>query len=475
MNSSIKKNFIYNFIYQVLVILIPLIVAPYLSRVIGAQGVGIYSYTHSIVYYFMLFTLLGVNNYGNRSIAKVRDNKEKLAKTFWSIYFFQFIIGLFMFIIYLIYLCLFDISFKVIAFIQSLFIISSILDINWLYFGLEEIKLTITRNTFVKLGNLFLIFLLVKSEKDVWIYTLIMSGMTVLSQILLWSFIKIKVGFVKVDFKDIFSHIKPNLILFIPVIAVSLYKIMDKIMLGILSNISEVGFYENAEKIINIPITLIAALGTVMLPRISNLVSKNETEKINQYIHKSIKFIMFLSCAMCFGLIAIGYDFAPFFFGLEFQKTGILIMLLAPTLLFLSFANVLRTQYLIPNEMDKIYIISVSLGALINLILNLIFIPKYASIGACFGTIAAEFMVMFYQTMAVRKKLDIKKYIKDIFPFLIKALIMFIVIYPLNYLDMHSFLRLLLQTTLGGILYLLFNFSYIQKLFDREKKNIKKI
>ncbi len=475
MNSGIKKNFIYNFIYQILIILIPLIVAPYLSRVIGAEGVGIYSYTHSIVYYFMLFTLLGVNNYGNRSIAKVRDNKETLAKTFWSIYFFQFITGFFMLIVYLIYLCLFDISFKTIAFIQSLFIISSILDINWLYFGLEEIKLTITRNTFVKLGSLFLIFLLVKSEKDVWIYTLIMSGMIVLSQILIWSFVKKKVGFFKVGFKDIILHIKPNLILFIPVIAVSLYKIMDKIMLGILSNISEVGFYENAEKIINIPVTLIAALGTVMLPRISNLVSKNENEKINQYIHKSIKFIMFLSCAMCFGLMAIGYNFAPLFFGNEFQKTGILIILLAPTLLFLSFANVLRTQYLIPTEMDKIYIISVSLGALVNLILNLIFIPKYASIGACFGTIAAEFMVMFYQTMAVRRKLAIKSYLKDIFPFFIKALVMFVIVYPLNYLDMSSFLRLLLQTTLGGILYLLFNFSYIRKLFDREKQNIKKI
>lgn len=473
--SSIKKNYFYNIVYQVLVLIIPLITAPYLARVIKASGVGAYSFTYSMVYYFMLFTLLGVNNYGNRTIAKVRDDKKKLSKTFWSIYLFQFLIGTIMLILYIIYVFIFCDKYKNIALIQTIFIISAILDINWFYFGLEEIKMTISRNLLVKLSSLLLLFIFVKHQNDLWKYTLIMSSMTALSQVLLWSFVRKKIDVVKVKWLDIKSHIKPNLILFIPVIAVSLYRIMDKIMLGMISNISEVGYYENAEKIINIPITLINALGIVMLPRISNLASKGEEKKIEDYIFKSIKFIMFLSSSMCFGLIAIGYNFAPLFFGHEFQKTGILIMLLAPILLFASFANVLRTQYLIPKEMDKIYIISVSLGALINLILNLIFIPKYASIGACFGTIAAEFMVMFYQAMAVRKKLDIKKYVKDIFPFLIKALTMFIVIYPLNYLDIHSFLRLLLQTTLGGILYLLFNFSYIQKLFGREKQNIKKI
>lgn len=473
--NSVKKNIFYNFVYQLLILIIPLITAPYLSRIVGADGVGIYSYTYSIVHYFMLFTLLGINNYGNRSIAKARDNKEHLSKTFWSIYLFQLLMGMSMLLFYTLYIFIFDNQYRMIAIIQSLYILSAMFDINWFYFGLEEFKMTITRNTFVKLGSVILIFLFVKNQNDLWKYTLIMSGMTALSQFLLWGFVRKKVNFIKIKWKDVANHIRPNLILFIPVVAISLYKIMDKIMLGAISNISEVGFYENAEKIINIPMTIISALGTVMLPRVSNLVVKGEHKKINEYIHKSIKFIMFLSFGVTLGFISIGYKFAPLFFGSEFQKTGLLIMLLAPTLLFLSFANVLRTQYLIPNERDKIYIISVSLGALMNLILNLIFIPRYASIGACFGTIAAEFMVMFYQTIAVRKNLDIKKYVKDIFPFFIKALLMFAVIYPLNYLNMHSFLRLLMQTTLGGILYLGLNFSYIWNLFASKKQNRKKI
>ena len=148
--KSPKKNFAYNLIYQILILIIPLITAPYLARVVGANGVGIYSYTYSIVYYFMLLTLLGVSNYGNRSIAKVRDNKEALSKTFWGIYLFQLLMGILMIILYVGYLYVFDIKYKSIATIQILFIISATLDINWFFFGIEEFKKTITRNTFVK-------------------------------------------------------------------------------------------------------------------------------------------------------------------------------------------------------------------------------------------------------------------------------------------------------------------------------------
>lgn len=464
-----KKNLIYNVLYQILLLIIPLITAPYLSRIVGAKGVGIYSYTYSIVYYFMLLTLLGLNNYGNRSIAKVRSNKEKLSKTFWSIYSFQLIMGLIMLVIYISYILIFNNQYKMYATIEILFIISAMIDINWFFFGMEEFKKTITRNTFVKLGNIVLIFLLVKSSDDLWKYTLIMAGMTCLSQILLWSFLKKYIKFEKITWNDIKKHIKPNLILFVPVIAVSLYKIMDKIMLGGIVSVTEVGYYENAEKIVGIPMAIINAIGTVMLPRISNIVSIGETEKVKKYINKSMGLVMFLSFAMCTGLISIGYNFAPMYFGIKFQKTGILIMMLAFTLPFLSFANVLRTQYLIPREKDKIYIKSVFLGAITNLIMNCIFIPKYASIGACIGTIAAEFMVMFYQTISVRKELPVKEYIFKSIPYLIKSIIMLLIIYPFNYLHLNSFVRLIIQVSIGCLVYGLLNLKYILSIIDINK------
>ncbi len=468
--SNPKKNFVYNILYQILTIIIPLITAPYLARVVGAEGVGIYSYTYSIVYYFMIFTLLGVNNYGNRAIAKVRDDKQKLSRTFWEIYLLQIFMGIIMLVIYSIYLYNFNVKYKQIAIIQTFYIISAILDINWLFFGLEEFKKTITRNIIVKLGNIILIFLLVKRKEDLWIYTSIMAGMTCIGQLVLWNFIKNKIQVVKIVFKDIVKHIKPNIVLFIPVIAVSLYKIMDKIMLGKFTDVIEVGYYENAEKIINIPITLITALGTVMLPRISNIVANGKNHEVKQYINKSIEFLMFISFPMCCGLIGIGYKFAPLYFGYEFQKTGILIMLLALTLPFMSFANVIRTQYLIPMEKDKIYIVSVTIGAIANLFFNIILIPKFKSIGACVGTIIAEMSVMIFQTFSVRNDLSISNYIKKNMHYLLKAVIMLCFIYPLNYIYINEYLRLIIQIILGMIIYSLLNLKYI--IINIDAKNL---
>lgn len=473
--GSIKKNFIYNIIYQFLVFLIPLVVSPFLARTLGAEGIGIYSYTYSIVYYFMLLTLLGVNNYGNRTIAKVRDDKEKLSKTFWSIYAVQIAMGIIMLSLYLVYVALFGSEHRTIALLQSLFIVSAMLDINWLFFGLEEFKKTITRNSVIKICSVILIFMFVRDSADVWKYTLIMSGMTCASQLLLWGFARKKIKFVYLKMRDIKAHIKPNLALFIPVIAISIYKIMDKIMIGAMSTISEVGYYENAEKITQVPLAFISALGTVMLPRMSNIIAKGNTQQAKEYISKSVEFATFLSLAMAAGLIAIGNNFAPLFFGEGFQKSGILIMLLSVTIPFISFANVVRTQHLIPREKDRIYIVSVIMGAITNLVMNFIFIPHYESIGACFGTIAAEFIVMAYQAFAIREELPIGQYIKNSFPFFIKAVIMCGIIYLLNFVDINPYIRLIAQILAGIAIYGLLNFHFLSSVINFKKFKSSKV
>ena len=459
--SNPKKNFVYNLAYQLLILICPLVTTPYLSRVIGSDGVGTYSYVYSIVYYFMLFTLLGVNNYGNRAIAKVRDNKFELSKRFWEIYFMQLFMGLIMLLLYYIYVFCFNIKYFSTSLFAGLFIVSAIFDINWLYFGLEEFKKTVVRNAIVKVLSVILIFIFIKNNNDICKYMVIMSVSTLLSQIIMWFFLKENINFEKIKFEDVVKHIKPNLILFIPVIAVSLYKMMDKVMLGALTNVNEVGFYENAEKIVNIPMIFITALGTVMLPRISNIAEKGDIENVKKYIDKSITFASFISMVMCCGLICISDIFAPWFFGNEFEKTGLLIILLSITLPFLSFANVIRTQYLIPLEKDKVFVKSVVVGAIINFLFNLILIKKFESIGACIGTIAAEISVMFYQSVAIRKELPILDYLKKSSPFLIKAVIMLFVIYPIKYLNMNSVVTIFIQVIMGGLIYLILNMKYI--------------
>lgn len=458
-----KKNVIYNVMYQILILALPLITVPYVSRVLGADGIGTYSYTYSIAYYFMLLAMLGLNNYGNRAIAKTRDDNENLSKEFCSIYAFQIITSVLSLVLYLIYVNLFDNQYKNIALIQTMYVASTIFDINWFYFGIEKFKLTVTRNTIIKIISLILIFLLVKGPNDLWKYVAILAGSTLFSNIVLFSFLKKYVTIQKVSIREIARHIKPCLVLFIPVIAVSIYRMMDKIMIGKLSNISEVGYYENAEKITQVPVAVIAALGTVMLPRASNMISNNQEKQVINLIEKTIKFVMFLAFAMTFGVISIGKDFSVLFFGEGFEKSGLLIQLLSITIVFLAWGNVIRTQYLIPKEMDKEYIISSIIAAGVNFVFNTILINRFGAIGACVGTIIAEFIVMFYQSWAVRQKLPFKKYLKEAVQFLIKGIIMFIFVVFVGkiYKGNVILVKLIIQIVTGIIIYFILNIKYV--------------
>lgn len=460
--TKLKKNFIYNIIYQLLNLCLPIITVPYISRTLGATASGIYSYTYSIVNYFMIFGMLGISNYGNRKIAKCRGDKEELSKEFISLYALQFFLTMCSLFIYVLY-CIFLSKYSVVCAIEILFLVSTLLDISWLYFGLEEFKKTVTRNILVKLVSLILILVFVKAPKDLYIYTLIMASSTALSQLILWKDIRKYVHFdiSLLHIKDILNHVHGVLILFIPVISYSIYKIMDKIMIGLLSFVEEVAYYEYAEKIINIPIGFITALGTVMLPKISNLVANQDSEKVKTYLFKSLKFILFIAIPSCFGLIAVGSDFAVLFLGKDYQQTGTLIQCLAVTIPFTAWANVVRTQWLIPTEKDNIYIGTTIVGALLNLIINLLLIPIYGALGACIGTICSEFLIMFLQSYLSRKEI----YFQVIFPlirhFIFTSILMFITIVILGNYIHSSVLRVVLQTIIGVSVYGLLNIDFI--------------
>lgn len=221
----------------------------------------------------------------------------------------------------------------------------------------------------IKIGTVFCIFIFVHRPSDLWIYTLIMSAGTFLSQAYLWLYVNKEVKFVRVSMYDFIRNIKPTLILFVPVIAYSIYKVMDKIMLGNMASYTEVGFYQNAEKIINLPMGIITALGTVMLPRMSNIIATGDQGKTVQYIRLSIKFVTIVCSAIVFGLIGIAPVLAPVYLGEEFAACASIISLLAVTVFFIAWANVIRTQYLIPYRYDNIYVISMIVGAALNFLL----------------------------------------------------------------------------------------------------------
>lgn len=465
--TSLKRNFIYNVVYQMLLIILPLITAPYIARTLGAEGVGIYSYTYSVAQYFLLFAMLGISNHGNRSIAAVRDNREKLSKTFWSIYSIQAFMYVLAIIAYLIYLFVFDVDNKIIVAIQFIYVVSGALDISWYFFGTEQFKVTVTRNTVIKIVTVILMFIFVHNPGDLAKYTIIMSGGTFFSQAYLWTYIFKQVSVVRVNWFDIKRHIKEVIILFIPVVAYSIYKLMDKIMLGNMTTYMQVGYYENAGKIINIPMGIITALGTVMLPRMSNMIAKGERQKAIEYIKISIKLVTLIGSAIAFGLIGVSNILVPVYFGYEYTPCIMLINLLSITVFFISWANVVRTQYLMPLHHDKIYIESMIIGAVANFIINSMLIPRFSGVGAAVGTIVAEFTVMIVQMIGIRKEFPIFLFCWKSIPYLVIGFIMQIIVRKYGIFFEVSITTLIGQVVIGGIVYCTLCGCYF-KLFKDE-------
>lgn len=453
-------------IYEILVIILPFITSPYIARVIGAEGLGVYSFTYTVAGYFVLFAMLGIKNYGNRTIAIVRDNPEQLDSTFSSLFMVHLIFALICCVVYFVY-AWFIAENRLYAMIQMVYVCSAIFDISWLYFGIEKFKITVTRSSIIKILNVIFVFMFVKEQTDLWKYCLIMAGGMFLNQITLWIPLKKYVSFVKPDIKSINVHIKPLFILFIPIVAISLYKFMDKIMIGLMSSKSQLGFYENAEKVCNIPVTVISSFGTVMLPKMSNLAAKSDKKDSGRYTMLSFRYIMLLAIAFTFGMAGVGDVFSVVFWGNEFEVSGSLIMALAVTIPFLSFANILRTQYLIPNRKDIEYTVSVIIGAVINFIINTLLIKKMGAMGAGIGTICAEASVCLCQAFTVRKVLPLREYIKQFIVYIPFGVIMYAVVYMAGAFMNNSIVTLIVQIICGVAIYCIFVLVYFIKTKDK--------
>lgn len=464
--ASLKRNLAYQMIYEILVIILPFITSPYIARVLGAEKLGEYSYSYSIAQYFVLFAMLGIKNYGNREIAAIRDNPQQLNETFSNIFFVHAIASLTSFAIYMFYVFRISGDNKY-ALIQSAFVLSAFFDISWFYFGIEKFKTTVARSTIIRIITVICIFTLVRTPYDLWKYCVIMALGNLISQLILWLPLRKYVKWTKPKKEQMMRHIKPLILLFIPVLAISLYTYMDKIILGMMKNKTELGYFENAEKAINIPQTIITAFGTVMLPKMSNLAASNDQQTAEYYMSISMKYIMCVAFALSFGIGGVGTVFAPVFWGKDFTASGELIKGLAITIPFLSFANIIRTQYLIPHKKDREYLISVLIGAVINLTLNLLLVPSLGAKGSMVATVFAEIGVCVVQTIAVSNKLPIAEYIKSFVPFFVFGAVMGVVVLGVLHIrNSVNLVTLILQIFCGACVYLTLTIFYLVRTKD---------
>ena len=452
--SRLQINLMLQSFYQVLIVITPLITSPYISRILGADGLGIYSYSYSISNYFAILAMLGTITYGSKVIAKTRDDKYERSKIFFEIITLQILLATIGTIIYTVFVVASGQEHIGIFLIQAMMIVACAFNVGWFFFGMEEFRITVTRNVVIKVVQIICIFLFVKTKSDLWKYVFIMAFGELLSQLSLFLIIRKYVRFVKPTLKGILRHIKPNLLLFIPGIAFAVNQDLDKTMIGLFSSYANTGFYYNAEKLIKIPTGIITGVGVVLLPYVTNSIAVNKGKNTSGFIKKAIYPMMFLTVALSVGIISISREFVPIFFGEGYEPCIDLIKIMAFTMIFKAIADAIRTQYLIPNDREKDYSTAVLVGAVVNCILNLIMIRSYGAMGAAVATLISEALVFIIYNVIIWKDTRLIIDLVKCCIFSIPAFLMYMAVRSTAKLFSAGIAQLVIEIIVGGIVYI---------------------
>ncbi|MCH4057132.1 MAG: flippase [Lactobacillaceae bacterium] len=447
------KNYLYNVFYQVFVLLVPFITLPYISRVLKSTGVGIQSFTNSNTQYFILIGSIGVALYGNRQIAYYRDDKEKTSQIFWEIFLMRavtILVALGMFFIFLNTQHQYHSAYLM----QSILIVAAAFDISWFFMGIENFKVTVLRNILVKLISLICIFVFVKTKDDLNLYIAILSISQLLGNLTLFPYLRHYVKLPKLRSLRIWRHFKPSLILFVPQIATQLYLVLNKTMVGQMVSVEAAGFYDSSDKIVKMLLAVVTATGTVMLPHVANTFAKGQMEQVKQYLYTSFDFVSAISIPLMFGVAAVAPKFTRLFFGKGFDPVGPLMMIEAIVILVIAWSNVLGVQYLLPTGHNKEYTVSVTIGAVVNLVLNVPLIICLGANGAMISTVISEISVTAYQLYVTRKELRISLLFKDIWKYLVPGLIMALVVWQLGASMSTKIITVVVQVVIGGVIYI---------------------
>lgn len=479
MRKSVKINYLLNLGYQLLLIALPLITTPYISRVLGDYAIGSYSFTQSVVTYFTLLGCIGLGLYGQREIAYCQNDFQKRTKLLYELVLLKLISVTVSFVLYFFVIQSVE-KFQLLFYIQMIDLIANIFDINYFYQGLEDFSKIITRNVIVRFISIACVFLLVKSPEDLPLYVLIQSLSILFGNMSMW--LTLPKYLVRLDqySLEIKKHLRPTLVLFLPQVAVSVYTVLDRTMIELLTgNTREIGYYEQAQKIVKLALTIVTSLGTVMLPRISSLYAGEQNEAIKRYIYQSLQFVMLIGCPIMFGLIGVAHNLVPWFLGDQFLASIPLVMITAPIVIFIGMSNVIGIQFLLPTRRQKAYTVSTLVGSGVNLALNLVLIPRFLSLGATIASVIAELSVTVFQFYCVHDVIRLRPIIKENSKYLFMSLAMFAIVYPMSIWLKPSVLYTVLLMGIGASFYfiglILVKDSLIYGIIDTIKQKSKKL
>lgn len=426
--KSIKKNYIYNLTYQILLIMAPLITTPIVSRSLTAEGVGTYGYIYSIVSYFVMISILGSSTFGQREVSFVQSDTHKRSVVFYEIFLFRVLTCSICSIAYITFATL-QPNNKSIYLVMTFFVLTVATDVSWFFQGVEEFGKIIRRSIVVKIINIVLIIFFVREQSDLFLYACFLSIVPCLGNIVLWFCLPNYIHRIKFKEMDLVYVLKQSFALFVPTLAIQIYTVLDKTMIGIITKeATENGYYEQAEKISKMSVAIVTSLSTVMIPRIGYLFAHNERELLYKSMYRSYRFTIFVCVPLCVGVATTAGNLVPWFLGEGYGRVIPLLKVLSLLILALGISNITGMQYMIPTKRQKQYTISVTTGAIINLICNSFMIYYWNSMGAAIASVISEFFVTVIQLYMVRNEISAVFIFKQGIKYIIAGVIMGIIL-----------------------------------------------
>lgn len=451
---TVAENLFYNMLYQIIVTFLPIITTPYTARVLGLHANGIHSFTESIVTYFIIFGSLGTSLYGIRKIAYVRDRKEQLTQATLEIFLLKIILLVVTLGIYVPVLCI-ESEYASIYRIQIINIVASGIDISWFYQGVEDFKKVTIRNLLVKLIFVVALFTMIKSPEDLPKYVFLIVVSSLFGNLLMLYYLPQYINIRAYGKLKPFSHIKGCILLFIPQVMNYVYALLDRSMLGWMTNTDNVSIYDQAQRLIRTITAVLQSLGYVMMARVANLTMSNDTDGIKHYIYKSINFTMFLAWPAMMGMIGVANDFIPLFLGTEYVEVIPTLKLLSLLILTMPLNSILGVQMLIPMGEERVYAMATGVGATVNVVVNIVLIPLFGITGACISSLVAEIVVFLISYWKLRRMFDIPRILKSNLGVFISSIVMYGVVRGISFVQINIVLKVILEVVLGGTVYML--------------------
>ena len=449
---KLMKNMMYNTVYQVLILILPLITAPYVSRTLGTTGVGIYSSTAAWLGYFVLAGGLGITLYGNREIAYHQKDKESRSRVFYELLSLKFITVALALIAYLVFVFLQN-KWQPYFLLQGITLIAVAFDVSWFFMGLENFKVIVVRNTMIRLLLTVAIFVFVKTPNDLWLYILLLALSTLIGNMTVWPFLRREI--IKIPFRslNIFQHLRPVTMLLLPQVSITIYTSLNKNLLQIFSGLDSVAYFTQTYMIIILGATLVSSFNSAFLPHLSGLFSSGESDKVKPLILKSIDLGNCISILCVSGIIGVSQTFAVFYFGKNFAPVGSLLGVGASTIFFLALTNALSTQYLLAAKKMHEYMMSTIVGLIVNIVFNLTLIPILGTMGAIIATILTEVGVASYILWKLRDLFDLREVFHGVWKYLIGGVLVFIFLDLINKTVPASISSYLIQTIIAVLIY----------------------